>query len=75
VALAGIDSFKIVDTQDGSRPVHSIRLGRGIPIVEHLRNLDRDRTSYVTILLSTANVPSVLKIRCTTIPDHVFLVR
>ena len=39
VALVGIDSLNIDDTADGRRPVHSILLGAGIPIVEHLCNL------------------------------------
>ena len=39
--LVGIDSFNIDDTADGSRPVHSILLGAGIPIVEHLRGLEQ----------------------------------
>ena len=39
VALVGIDSFNIDDTSGGERPVHSILLGAGIPIVEHLTNL------------------------------------
>ena len=38
-ALVGIDSFNIDDTEDGSRPVHSVLLAREIPIVEHLRGL------------------------------------
>ena len=38
-ALVGIDSLNIDDTQDGKRPAHSILLGSGIPIVEHLCNL------------------------------------
>ncbi|MGB7925606.1 MAG: cyclase family protein [Pyrinomonadaceae bacterium] len=37
--LVGIDSYNIDDIQDASRPAHSILLGAGIPIVEHLRNL------------------------------------
>ncbi|MBI3963318.1 MAG: cyclase family protein [Deinococcus sp.] len=37
--LVGIDSLNIDDTADGSRPVHSILLGRDVPIVEHLCNL------------------------------------
>jgi kynurenine formamidase len=36
VALAGIDSLNIDDTRDGTRPVHTILLGAGIPIAEHL---------------------------------------
>jgi kynurenine formamidase len=38
-ALVGIDSLNIDDTSDGTRPVHSILLAAGIPIVEHLTNL------------------------------------
>jgi kynurenine formamidase len=39
-ALVGIDSYNIDDTADLSRPAHSILLGAGIPIVEHMRNLN-----------------------------------
>ncbi|HJU38415.1 MAG TPA: cyclase family protein [Tahibacter sp.] len=39
-ALVGIDSFNIDDTSGGERPVHTILLGAGIPIVEHLRGLE-----------------------------------
>ena len=38
--LVGIDSYNIDDTADASRPAHSILLRAGIPIVEHLCNLD-----------------------------------
>lgn len=41
VALVGIDSLNIDDTGDGRRPVHSLLLRAGIPIVEHLTALDR----------------------------------
>jgi arylformamidase len=40
VALVGIDSLNIDDTDDGRRPVHSTLLGADIPIVEHLCNLN-----------------------------------
>lgn len=40
VACVGIDSLNIDDTSDPERPVHSIVLGAGIPIVEHLTNLE-----------------------------------
>lgn len=40
-ALVGIDSLNIDDTSDGSRPAHTILLGAGIPIVEHMCNLNR----------------------------------
>jgi arylformamidase len=38
-ALVGIDSFNIDATVDANRPAHSILLGAGIPIVEHLCGL------------------------------------
>ena len=38
--LVGIDSLNIDDTRDPTRPVHTALLGAGIPIVEHLCNLD-----------------------------------
>ena len=37
--LVGIDSFNIDDTADKRRPVHTILLRAGIPVVEHLRGL------------------------------------
>jgi arylformamidase len=40
VALVGIDSLNIDDTADGQRPAHTILLENGIPIVEHLTDLD-----------------------------------
>ena len=39
VACVGIDSLNIDGTATGERPVHSILLKAGIPIVEHLTNL------------------------------------
>jgi kynurenine formamidase len=39
-ALVGIDSYNIDSTDDGERPVHTVLLGAGIPIVEHLCNLE-----------------------------------
>jgi kynurenine formamidase len=38
--LVGIDSLNIDDTTDGYRPAHTVLLGAGIPIVEHLRGLE-----------------------------------
>ncbi|HKP35443.1 MAG TPA: cyclase family protein [Pyrinomonadaceae bacterium] len=38
-ALVGIDSYNIDATADLTRPAHSILLGAGIPIVEHMCNL------------------------------------
>jgi kynurenine formamidase len=40
-ALVGIDSLNIDDTADLHRSAHSVLLGRDIPVVEHLRGLDR----------------------------------
>ncbi len=39
-ALVGIDSLNIDDDGDPKRPVHTMLLGAGIPIVEHLCNLE-----------------------------------
>jgi arylformamidase len=39
--LVGIDSVNIDGTATGERPVHSALLAAGIPIVEHLTNLDQ----------------------------------
>ena len=38
-ALVGIDAVNIDDTGDGRRPAHSLLLGAGIPVVEHLTGL------------------------------------
>jgi kynurenine formamidase len=40
-ALVGIDSLNIDATDDGSRPVHTLLLEAGIPILEHLSALHR----------------------------------
>ncbi len=40
-ALVGIDSVNVDDIGDGTRPAHTILLGAGIPVVEHLRGLDQ----------------------------------
>jgi len=39
-AFVGIDSHNIDDTRTRSRPVHTILLGAGVPIGEHLTNLE-----------------------------------
>lgn len=39
-ALVGIDSLNIDDTTDPERPAHSLLLGAGIPVAEHLCHLD-----------------------------------
>jgi kynurenine formamidase len=38
-ALVGIDGLNIDDTADGERPAHTLLLGAGIPVVEHLTGL------------------------------------
>ena len=38
-SLVGIDSHNIDDTRGRSRPAHTILLGRGIPICEHMTGL------------------------------------
>jgi arylformamidase len=40
-SLVGIDSSNIDDTSRGHRPAHSLLLDAGIPVVEHLTNLDQ----------------------------------
>ena len=40
-ALVGIDSYNIDDTNDNSRPAHSVLLANNIPIVEHMCHLDK----------------------------------
>jgi kynurenine formamidase len=39
-ALAGIDAMNIDSTADPARPVHTLLLGAGVPIVENLTGLD-----------------------------------
>ncbi|HEY8206955.1 MAG TPA: cyclase family protein [Myxococcaceae bacterium] len=41
VALVGIDSLNVDDTSGGERPVHTLLLRAGIPILEHLRGLEQ----------------------------------
>src|SRR5208337_4494713 len=37
--FVGIDSLNIDDIEDPSRPAHTILLGAGVPICEHMTNL------------------------------------
>src|SRR6266540_2371061 len=39
-AFAGIDTYNIDDTSDGTRPAHTILLGNRIPICEHMCGLE-----------------------------------
>jgi kynurenine formamidase len=41
VTLLGIDALNVDDIGDLSRPVHNGVLGAGIPLIEHLTNLDQ----------------------------------
>jgi kynurenine formamidase len=38
--FAGIDSVNIDDRSDLSRPAHTILLGAGVPVCEHMTNLE-----------------------------------
>lgn len=39
VAFVGIDSLNIDNIEDMARPAHTILLGAGIPVCEHMTNL------------------------------------
>jgi kynurenine formamidase len=41
LALVGVDSINIDDMQDSERPAHTLLLGAGIPVVEHLCHLNK----------------------------------
>ena len=41
VRFVGIDSLNIDDTADPSRPAHTKLLGAGVPVCEHMTNLDQ----------------------------------
>jgi kynurenine formamidase len=55
-ALVGIDSYNIDDTADLTRPAHSILLGAGIPIVEHMCNLKELPRSGFTFFAVPAKI-------------------
>src|ERR1041384_1575734 len=57
--LVGIDSYNIDDTADLTRPAHSILLGREIPIVEHMCNLQSliDALANYPLATASASVP------------------
>jgi arylformamidase len=56
VVLVGIDSYNIDDTTDGARPVHTVLLGAGIPIVEHMCNLEGLPTSGFTFTAAPVKI-------------------
>ncbi|MGH3901398.1 MAG: cyclase family protein [Pseudonocardiaceae bacterium] len=41
VALLGVDALNVDNVEDPTRPVHHTVLGNGIPLIEHLTNLNR----------------------------------
>ena len=57
-ALVGIDSYNIDNTEEGTRPVHSILLRQNIPIVEHLcglRDLPNDGFKFFAVPVKVRN--------------------
>jgi arylformamidase len=57
--LVGIDSLNIDDTNDGERPVHTVLLGSGILIVEHLRGLEQLPAAGFTFTAAPAKVRAI----------------
>lgn len=66
-ACVGIDSLNIDATVGGERPVHSILLAAGIPIIEHLTGLDQLPASGFTF---TAVPPKVEGMGTFTVRAH-----
>jgi kynurenine formamidase len=56
-ALVGIDSYNIDDTADLTRPAHSILLGKEIPIVEHMCNLQSLVDALADYPFASGSVP------------------
>ena len=56
VALVGIDSVNVDDMNDFSRPAHTLLLRAGIPVVEHLTNLEALRGREFTFFAVPAPV-------------------
>ncbi len=54
--LVGIDSVNIDDTAGDERPAHTVLLAEGIPVVEHLTNLDQLPSSGATFTAVPAAV-------------------
>jgi arylformamidase len=54
-AMVGIDSYNIDDTADLRRPAHTILLGKEIPIVEHMCNLQSLVDALADYPLATAS--------------------
>ena len=56
-ALVGIDSYNLDDTDDWSRPAHTVLLGAAIPICEHmcsLANLPAGRLTFSAVPVKVA---------------------
>lgn len=68
-ALVGIDSMNIDDTADPQRPVHSILLRAGIPIIEHMCRLEQLPDSGFTLHAAPVKVE-----RFGTFPVRVYAV-
>lgn len=67
VACVGIDSLNIDGTDDGERPVHTTLLRAGVPIIEHLTNLDRIPADGFTF---TAVPPKIEGVGTFTVRAH-----
>ncbi|MDQ4103551.1 MAG: cyclase family protein [Actinomycetota bacterium] len=52
VALLGVDALNVDNVEDPNRPVHDTMLGNGIPLIEHLTNLNQlpDQGARLTAL-------------------------
>lgn len=71
--LVGIDSFNIDDIADGRRPVHTVLLGAGVPIVEHLRGLELLPATGASFTAAPAKVSGIgtFPVRAyATLPGH-----
>ncbi len=71
VKLVGIDSFNIDDTTPPTRPVHTVLLGAGIPIVEHMTNLGALPTSGFRFFAVPPKISAMgtFPVRAYAIPD------
>jgi arylformamidase len=60
-ALVGIDSYNIDDTANLTRPAHTILLGKEIPIVEHMCNLQSLIDALADYPLASTSGPAPFK--------------
>ena len=70
-ALAGIDSLNIDDPADLTRPAHHRLLGAGIPIIEHLTNLESvpDTGARLTALPAPVRSMASFPVRAVALAD------